>query len=171
MWSHTTTPTPKRGCPSPQVRGNSAPEQAEHNPSQRFEYKPGRKWELIDGEGGQERRQTQPGSACRDLSGPSSQSKRAVVFCTALNTEIFREGGERGISPPSKQVEDLQRLGSRWRCVSTRVMVDRKAALFCMKKAVKLVQISAMAKGTGGESCQGPSPVSKSQLSHTQALG
>lgn len=64
----------------------------------------------MDGEGRQERRQTQPGSAAGISPAPAPV---AVVFCTALNTEIFREGGERGISPPSKQVEDLQRLGGR----------------------------------------------------------
>lgn len=52
------------------------------------------------GRGGNRTGDGSGGSAWKDLSSPSSQSKSAVVFRTALNTEIFRGGGERGASVP-----------------------------------------------------------------------
>lgn len=74
----------------------------------------------------------------RDLSHPSSQGKLRLCFAPPLTLKYSGER-ERGASVPcSKQVEDLWRLMSRPRCVSTRVMVDRKAALFCMKKSCQV---------------------------------
>lgn len=76
-----------------------------------------------------------PGGTCP---APARSRSARLCFAPPLTLKYSGEGGERGIRPPSKQVEDLQRLASRRRCVSTRVMVDRKAALFCMKKSCQV---------------------------------
>lgn len=94
----------KEGLPPPRVRGNSAPERVEHKPLAAI---------LIHTRKPNEMRTYRRGGGRGGGSSPSSW----MCFAPPLTLKYSGDGGERGIHPPSKQVEDLQRLANRWRCV------------------------------------------------------
>lgn len=77
----------KEGLPPPRVRGNSAPERVEHKPLAAILIHTRKPNEMRTYQrGGRERRWLQP--------------QLVVVFCTALNTEIFWGWGREGHPPP-----------------------------------------------------------------------